>query len=162
MPTPSRPAPVDVRRWKLRPGGECPDRPRWTGAVETTGSERERRHGPPPGAARSAAGLTAAHAAVSWRPRGEPPSPTCRSSAHSAQRTGLDGAHKQQAAEPKPSATGMANPPEPGQPWWSSEWGRAVVAVGAPLLLFAAPSGGGVAVGTSVTVGGVALYELAA
>ncbi|MFJ7228179.1 RHS repeat-associated core domain-containing protein [Streptomyces tendae] len=65
-------------------------------------------------------------------------------------------------AEPKPSATGMANPPEPGQPWWSSEWGRAVVAVGAPLLLFAAPSGGGVAVGTSVTVGGVTLYELAA
>ncbi|MGW2299316.1 hypothetical protein [Streptomyces violaceorubidus] len=66
-------------------------------------------------------------------------------------------------AEPKPSATGMANPPEPGQPWWSSEWGRAVVAVGSPLLLFAAPSGGGgVAVGTSVTVGGMVLYELAA
>ncbi|WP_233226355.1 RHS repeat-associated core domain-containing protein [Streptomyces sp. I4(2020)] len=66
-------------------------------------------------------------------------------------------------AEPKPSATGMANPPEPGQPWWSSEWGRGVVAVGSPLLLFAAPSGGGgVAVGTSVTVGGMVLYELAA
>ncbi len=59
--------------------------------------------------------------------------------------------------------TGMANPPEPGQPWWSSEWGRVVVAVGSPLLLFAAPSGGGgVAVGTSVTVGGMVLYELAA
>ncbi|MEU0449378.1 hypothetical protein [Streptomyces tendae] len=69
---------------------------------------------------------------------------------------------RQQAAEPKPSATGMANPPEPGQPWWSSEWGRTVVAADAPLLLFAARSGGGVAVGTSVTVGGATLYELAA
>jgi hypothetical protein len=57
----------------------------------------------------------------------------------------------------------MANPPVPGQPWWSSEWGRALVVVGAPLVLFGATGGGGgVAVGTSVTVGGMTLYELAA
>ncbi|MGC4908832.1 RHS repeat domain-containing protein [Streptomyces cyaneofuscatus] len=65
--------------------------------------------------------------------------------------------------EPTPSATGMANPPVPGQPWWSSEWGRAVVAVGSPLLLFGgAGGGGGAAFGTTVTVGGMTLYELAA
>lgn len=86
-------------------------------------------------------------------PPGPGPSPDSSTASRPSAKSG---------AEPKPSATGMANPPEPGQPWWSSEWGAAVVAVGAPLLLFAAPSGCGVAVGTSVTVGGVTLYELAA
>ncbi|MYZ38145.1 MULTISPECIES: RHS repeat-associated core domain-containing protein, partial [unclassified Streptomyces] len=64
---------------------------------------------------------------------------------------------------PTPSATGMANPPLPGQPWWSSEWGMILVGLAAPVVLAGGTSGGGgVAVGTSVTVGGMTLYELVA